>query len=153
METMGKKDSKVDIGIVETDREKTLADRELKKECFLYARGHFQGKTFKNTDTGRGILVFRDGLDKWNNATKSREQSISIKKLDVILENSRIIDSQADRKNRHTVDGYTYFTSNMNINGKPYKIVLLTRETHGKDSKYYYHYLEDIKIEPDSGLA
>jgi len=59
----------------------------------------------------------------------------------------------ADRKNRHTVDGYTYFTNNMNINGKPYKINLLTRETHGKESKYYYHFLEDIKIEPDSGLA
>ena len=63
------------------------------------------------------------------------------------------INSMADRKNRHTVDGYTYFTNNMNINGKPYKINLLTRETHGKESKYYYHFLEDIKIEPDSGLA
>jgi hypothetical protein len=147
------KDGKVDIDITETDYEKALTDRELKKECFLYARGNFQGKIFKNADTGRNILVSRDGLDKWNNATKSREQSISIKKLDIILENSRKIDSESDRKNRHTVDGYTYFSSNMNINGKPYKVVLLTRETHGKNSKYYYHYLEDIKIEPDSGLA
>ncbi|MDR2716578.1 MAG: hypothetical protein LBB89_00735 [Treponema sp.] len=73
--------------IIETDREKTLADRELKKECFLYA------------------------------------------------------------------DGYTYFSNNMNINGKSYKIILLTRETQGKNSKYYYHFLGDIKIEPDSGLA
>ena len=139
--------------IAETDHEKELNDRELKKESFLYAQRNFQGKIFKNADIGRGILVSRDGLDKWYNSTKSREQSISIKKLDAILENSIKINSEIDRKNRHTVDGYTYFTNSMNINGKPYKIILLTRETHKKKSKYYYHFLEDKKIEPDSGLA
>jgi hypothetical protein len=148
-----KKDNKVGDNITETEHEKTLADRELKRECFMYARETFQGKTFRNLDAGRDIHVSRDGLDKWNNRTKSREQSIYIKKLDVILESSKQIGSEADRKNRHTVDGYTYFASNMNINGKPYKITLMTRETHGEDSKYYYHFLGDIKIEPDSGLA
>jgi len=76
-----------------------------------------------------------------------------MKKLDAIIEESKKTGSEDDRKNRHTVDGYTYFTNKMNINGKPYKITLLTRETHRKESKYYYHFLEDIKIEPDSGLA
>ena len=103
------KNNKVDDSIVETDHEKTLADRELKKECFIFAREKFQGKKFRNIDIDRDILVSRDGLDKWYNSTKSREQSISIKKLDTILENSKQIDSMADRKNRHTVDGYTYF--------------------------------------------
>ena len=139
--------------IVETDHEKTLTDRELKDECFIFARKKFQGKIFRNTDVDRNILVSRDGLDKWYNSTKSRDQSISIKKLDAILENSKQTGCMTDRKNRHTVDGYTYFTNNMNINDKPYKINLMTRETHGKESKYYYHFLEDIKIEPDSGLA
>jgi len=54
--------------------------------------------------------------ETWYNSTKSREQSISIKKLDAILENSKRINSEADRKNRHIVDGYTYFTGNININ-------------------------------------
>ncbi|MCL2400980.1 MAG: hypothetical protein FWC91_14720 [Defluviitaleaceae bacterium] len=143
----------MDSNIAENEHEKNIADRELKKECFQYARDNFQGKYFTNADTGRDILVSRDGLDKWYNSTKSREQSISIKRLDLILENSKQTDTETDRKNRHTVDGYSYFTSNMDINGKPYKITLLTRETHGKNSKYYYHFLEDIKIEPDSGLA
>ena len=99
------------------------------------------------------VLVSRDGLDKWYNTTKSREQSVSIKRLDFILENSKQIAVGTDRKNRHTVDGYTYLAINMNVNGKPYKVTLLTRETHGKNSKYYYHFLEGTKIEPDSGLA
>ena len=41
----------------------------------------------------------------------------------------------------------------MNIKNSPYKITLMTRETHGENSKYYYHFLEEIKIEPHSGLA
>ena len=139
--------------IIETEYEKGLSDRDLKRECFKYARVKFQGKIFKNSDTGQDILVSRDGLDKWNNATKSREQSISIKKLDTILIDSRKIDSETDRKNRYTVDGYTYFASYVNINEMSYEIILLTRQTHGKDSKYYYHFLKDIKIKPDSGLA
>jgi hypothetical protein len=44
-----KKDSKVDNVVTETDHEKGLTDRELKKECFLYAREKFQGRLFKNT--------------------------------------------------------------------------------------------------------
>jgi len=143
----------MDNSITETEDEEKLDNLALKKECFQYARDNFQGKYFTNADTNRDILVSRDGLDKWYNSTKSREQSVSIKKLDFILENSKQIAADTDRKNRHTVDGYTYFAGNMNVNGKPYKVTLLTRETHGKSSKYYYHFLEDIKIEPDSGLA
>ncbi|MDR0473591.1 MAG: hypothetical protein LBH43_07975 [Treponema sp.] len=138
---------------VETNNEKTLSDRELKKECFIYAREKFQGKKFKNTDTGRDILVSRDGLNKWSYATKSREQCISIKKLDIILEKCKKINSDTDRKKRHSVDGFTYYAHTMEINEKPYKITLLTKETNQANSKYYYHYLEDIKIEPDSGSS
>jgi len=100
-------------GIAETDHEKRLTDRELKKENFLYARKNFQGKTFKNAGIGRDILVSRDGLNKWSYATKSREQSISIKKLDIILEKCEMAGSDTDRKNRHSVDGFTYFTYDM----------------------------------------
>ena len=132
-------------GIVETAYEKSLSDRELKKGCFLYARANFQGKSYKNADTDRNILVSRDGLDEWYNKTKSREQSISIKKLDAIIKESKKTGSDLDRKNRHTVDGYTYFTSEMNINNNTYKITLFTRETQGIYSKYYYHFLEDKK--------
>jgi len=139
--------------IVETDHEKTLSDRDLKKECFMYARERFQGKIFRNTDADRDILVSRDGLNKWSYTTKSREQSISIKKLDTILRECKKIGSDVDRKNRYSVDSFTYYTHGMEINGKPYKITILTKETNQTNSKYYYHYLEDIKIEPDSGSS
>jgi len=62
-----------------------------------------------------------------------REQSISIKKLDTILREALKADSSVDRKNRHTVDGYTYFVSELCIQNILCKIILITRETHGKD--------------------
>jgi len=139
--------------LVENDHEKELNDRELKKECFLYAREKFQGKIFKNIDTDRNILVSRDGLNKWSYVTKSREQSISIKRLDVILENCKKINSDTDRKNRYSVDSFTYYIYRMEINGKLYKITIISKETNQTHSKYYYHYLEDIKIELDSGSS
>lgn len=147
------------ITISETADEEKLNDQELKKACFEYARKNFQGKKYANTDTGKEILVSRDGLDEWNSKTKSREQSISIKKLDTILVESKKTseDPTPDRKNRYTVEGFTYFIYEMNINKKPYKVYLTTKETRGTSegikSKYYYHFLKEIKIEPGSGLA
>ena len=146
------KDNKIE-SIIENDYEKKLSDRELKKECFIYARTNFQGKSFENADTNRAILVSRDGLDEWYNKTKSREQSISIKKLEKIIIESIKVGSDIDRKARAFIEGYTYFNYEMEINEKPFKVVMMTREIRNKDSKYYYHYLEDIKIEPNSGLA
>ena len=147
------KDRDVAESIAENDNEKELTDRELKDKCFQYAQQNFQGEKFHNAHTGRDILVSREGLDKWFNITKSREQSISIKKLNVILEKCKMEGSDVDRKQRHGVDGFSYFIFKMKINRKPFTVRLATKETHGTDSKYYYHYLEDIKIEPGSTLA
>ena len=146
-------DKKVAESIIETDHEKTLSDGKLKKECFLYARKQFQGKSFHNLSINRDILVSRDGLDEWFSKTKSREQALSIKKLDLILMESIKVGSDTDRKGRDFVEGYTYFNYEIEINEKQFKAVMMTREIINRNPKYYYHYLEDIKIEPNSGLA
>jgi hypothetical protein len=141
------------VEIDELDDEKNLSDRDLKKACMEYARINFQGKKFLNKDTNREVLVSRDGIGKWYNITKSREQCISIKKLDVILENCVKIENIVDNKNRRSVDGYTYYECSININKKFFMVKIATRETHGRDSKYYYHFLADIKIEPGLTLG
>jgi len=74
-----------EISIEETAEEKAMGDHELKKASKRFAKENFQGKKFINNDTGREIIVSRDGLDKWDYMTKSREQSISIKKLNIYL--------------------------------------------------------------------
>jgi hypothetical protein len=97
------------VRIEETEDEKKLSDRELKKACKEYARKNFQGKKYTNIDTNTEILVSREGLDKWDNITKSREQSITIKILDVILVKMKRVGYEKDRHNRRSVEGYTYY--------------------------------------------
>jgi hypothetical protein len=72
--------------IWETAEEKRLSNRELKIRCFNLARQHFQGKAFKNKSVQQDITVSR-GLGEWKTVTKSREQAISIKFLNILLEN------------------------------------------------------------------
>ena len=144
---------KVDNVVTETDHEKELTDRELKKECFLYAREKFQGRLFNNTDTGRDILVSRDGLDEWYNKTKSRDQSLSIKILDRLLEDGKQIDQTGDKNKRQYVEGFIYFSAFCKVNEKSYNAVVTIKQTKGNPDKFYHYYLKDIKIEPCAGYG
>jgi hypothetical protein len=139
--------------ITETDQEKRLTDRELKRECFLFARGNFQGKLFNNTDTGRDILVSRDGLDEWYNKTKSRDQALSIKRLDNLLENGKLIDQSGDNYKRQYVEGFVYLSAPCKVNGTDYNAIISVKQTKNNPDKFYHYYLQGIKIEPCSGYG
>jgi len=143
----------VNNSIAENDHEKGLTDRELKRECFLYARDNFQGKFFNNAYTGRDILVSRDGLDKWYNKTKSRDQALSIKGLDKLLENGKLIDQSGDTYKRQYVEGFVYLSASCLVNGINYNAVITVKQTKGNPDKFYHYYLQGIKIEPRSGYG
>jgi hypothetical protein len=139
--------------VIETGREKALSIHELKKEYFDYARGHFQGKRFTNIATGRDIIVSKDGLGEWKSKSKSREQVLSVKILDKLLENG-IFDHDADDKHgRKNIEKISYFNSPCVINNKEYNTVITVRKIKNYGDKYYHHYLENIKIEPCSGIT
>ena len=59
--------------------------RQIKLECFSYAKEHFQGQVFYNVSRGVQIRVSRTGLNEWFAKTKSYEQAQSIKFLGEIL--------------------------------------------------------------------
>jgi hypothetical protein len=143
----------VNDSIIETDHEKGLSNKELKKECFLYARKKFQGKFFKNTDIGRDILVSRNGLDEWYNKTKSRDQALSIKGLDKLLENGKFINRSDDNYKRQYVEGFIYLSASCTVNGTDYNAVITVKQTKGNPDKFYHYYLQGIKIEPRSGYG
>lgn len=63
--------------------------KTFKTECFVYAREHFQGKSFWNENRQVAILVSRTGLNEWLSKTKTYEQAKSIMHLDIILEIGR----------------------------------------------------------------
>ena len=149
MEHFGERDSIV----FETDTEKGLNDIELKKECYCYARHAFQGKRFLNKETGRAIIVSKDGLGEWKSKSKSRDQILSIKILDTLLENAVYTHSATDKAGRKNIEHIAYFNRTCTINGKVYNTVITVRRIKNYGDKYYHHYLENIKIEPRSGLT
>jgi hypothetical protein len=131
--------------VIEADREKALSIHELKKECFDYARGHFQGKKFTNIATGKDIIVSKDGLGEWKSKSKSREQTLSVKILDRLLENGIFSHDSNDKYGRKNIVKISYFNSPCVINNKEYNAVITVRRIKNYGDKYYHHYLEDIK--------
>ena len=139
--------------ITENEREKTLSIIQLKKECLEYARRSFQGKRYINLSTGREIQVSSQGLGEWKMKSKTREQVLSIKILDCMLENAAFDHDAPDEKARPNVETFSYFYYQCTINETPFKAVITTKRTRPYGDKYYHHYLENIKIEPYSGTA
>ena len=143
--------SDITNSINETDHEKVLSDKEFKKACFLYARDNFQGKYFYNVDTGLNILVSRDGLDKWYSKTKSRDQALSIKKLDKLLQEGKFINELSDKYKRQYVEGFIYLFAACKVNENDYDAVITVKQTKGNPGKFYNYFLQNIKIKPCSG--
>ncbi|MDR1444933.1 MAG: hypothetical protein LBI94_08650 [Treponema sp.] len=139
--------------IIETDVERKLSLNDLRKECLRYVREHFQGKAFTNKSTGREIKVSREGIGEWKMKSKTREQIVSIKILDQLLENSTFDHDFPDEKGRQNIENFSYFTSRCMVNETPYMAIITVKTTKPYGDKYYHHYLDDIKIEPRSGAA
>jgi len=139
--------------IVETDAERNLSFDELRKECLNFVQQQFQGKTFTNKATGREIHVSRQGIGEWKMKSKTREQVLSIKILDQLLEDAVFDHDAADEKKRLNVDSFSYFNCLCVINGTPFHAIITVKRTKDYGDKYYHHYLEGIKIEPCSGTA
>jgi hypothetical protein len=121
---------------------------ELRRECLKYAQQNFQGKTFINKATGREIQVSRQGIGEWKMKSKTREQILSIKILDRLLEDATFDHDAPDEKGRLNVDSFSYFNCLCVINGAPFHAIITVKRTKEYGDKYYHHYLEDIKIEP-----
>jgi len=139
--------------IVETNAERDLSFDALRRECLNYAQRNFQGKTFTNKATGREIQVSRQGIGEWKMKSKTREQVLSIKILDQLLEDAIFDHDAPDEKGRLNVDSFSYFKRLCAINGTPFQAIITVKMTKGYGDKYYHHYLENIKIEPRSGTA
>ena len=131
--------------IVETDNEHNLSIDELRQECLKFAQHNFQGKAFTNKATGRNIQVSRQGIGEWKMKSKSREQLLSIKILDIMLENALFDHDAPDRKSRLTIESFSYFKSSCVINEVHFWAVIKVKHTKMNGDKYYHHYLEEKK--------
>jgi hypothetical protein len=135
--------------IWETAEEKHLSNRELKTRCFSFARQHFQRKTFKNKSLRQDIAVSRGGLGEWKTVTKSREQAISIKILDILLETGTFWKEGPPKNQEPNIEKVIYLRQKCRINDTPYEAVITVKVYKARGyHKYYHHYLEDMILNP-----
>ncbi len=142
--------------IIEPEEYKRL--KRLKIECLEYAEANFRGKQYKNISSGHNIQVSKKGLNEWFSKSKSEEQILSIKFLDIILINALYSHSSQNTKNlEQNAPSYEYYNYPMVINNTSYTIIMTVRIIkEGKDNRfiYYHHYLDNvyIKKEPPSSI-
>ena len=139
--------------IVETNEEVVLPINELRKVCLSFAQQNFQGKTFMNKETGKDIHVSRQGLGEWKMKSKTREQLLSIKILDKMLENASFDHDAPDEKGRPNIELFSYYNYYCVINGTAFQAIITVKKTATYGDKYYHHFLKNIKIKPCSGTA
>ena len=133
--------------ITETAADKQLDNAALKAKYLAFAKKWFQGNSYHNADTNTDIRVSRDVLDEWQSKTKSREQILSIKALDKLLETAVETNTVADRKGRPEIGSVKYFEAGLTVDDKTYKAHLTVKEIQDTDNKAYHYYLEDVALE------
>ena len=133
--------------ITETAADKQLDNAALKVKYLAFAKKWFQGNSYHNADTDTDIRVSRDVLDEWQSKTKSREQILSIKALDKLLETAVETNTVADRKGRPEIGSVKYFEAGLTVDDKTYKAHLTVKEIQNADNKAYHYYLEDVTLE------
>jgi hypothetical protein len=136
--------------IGETEEEKALSARELRNLNFAWALKHLRGKSFINQSINEAITVSRDGLGEWKNATKSREQALSVKLLGTLLEVAEYWKEGPHIPPDPNIEKVIYFKQHCKINGKNYIAVITVKVYKSQNyRKYYHHYLDDFVLEPE----
>ena len=134
--------------IWETEEDKKLSDREIKEKNFKWALDNLRGKIFFNRSIKQDISVSRDGLSEWKNATKSRDQALSVRLLGVLLEVAGFWKEGHHIPPDPNIMKVVYFKQHCKINGKNYTAVITVKVYKSQNRhKYYHHYLDDFILE------
>ena len=131
--------------IWETEQEKALSVRELKNLNFLWALRHLRGKYFVNKSINEAIAITRDGLGEWKTVTKSREQAVSIKLLDKLLESAAFWKEEPPKNRDPNIEKIIYFRQECKINYSTYLVIITVKAYRSQNyRKYYHHFLDDF---------
>jgi len=133
--------------ITETAADKQLDDNALKAKYLAFAKERFQGNSYHNADTDTDIRVSRDVLDEWQSKTKSREQILSMKALDKLIETAVATNTVKDKYAKEDITKIKYFEAGLTVDDKTYKAHLTVKEVQNTDNKAYHYYLEDVTLE------
>ena len=133
--------------ITETAADKQLDDNALKAKYLAFAKERFQGNSYHNADTDTDIRVSRDVIGEWKAKTKSREQILSMKVLDKLIETAVETNTTKDKYGKEYTTKIKYFEAGLTVDDKTYKAYLTVKEIQDTDNKAYHYYLDDVALE------
>lgn len=133
--------------ITETAADKQLDTAALKAKYLAFAKEHFQGNSYHNADTDTDIRVSRDVIGEWKAKTKSREQILSMKVLDKLIETAVETNTTKDKYGKEYTTKIKYFETGLTVDDKTYKAYLTVKEIQDTDNKAYHYYLDDVALE------
>jgi len=132
--------------IWETDEEKSLTVDGLRRFYKEFARKYFRRHPYTNKDTGWKIRVSDQGIGEIRKFRK-REHIILVRILEKILEDSTLLNTVPDSKNKPGIESVSYFEYACKVNGKLYSVKLTVKKAYNDDVRFFYYYkLTDIQI-------
>jgi hypothetical protein len=135
--------------IWETEEEKKLSARELKSLNFAWALRNLRGRSFANKSINETITVSRDGLGEWKTVTKSKDQALSIRILDQLLENAAFWKKEPPKNRDPNIEKVIYLREDCKVNGTMYTAIITVKAYKAQNQhKYYHHYLDDFVLDP-----
>jgi hypothetical protein len=116
----------------------------LKQKAHAYAQGNFADKTVTNRSDGSQIMITKAGIDHAFSGKVSRKAALATAQLDRILENGKLVSTEADKAGRGDIRAVHQYDTPVTIAGKPAVIRSVVRE-HADGRRYYDHF----EVRPD----
>jgi len=127
------------LEIWETDEEKQLTIDGLRRFYKDFARKKFRQHPYINKNTGWKIRVSDQGIGEIRKFRK-REHIILVRILNTILEDSVLLDTVPDNKNKQGIENVSYFVYPCVINSKLYSVKLTVKKAYKDDVRFFYYY-------------
>ena len=127
--------------IWETGEDKRLAIKQLKEKYTKYAYQHFikePSLVLLNQNTKWKIEVTTRVVKEWWRKSRTRPRIIAIQLLDVMIETAILIKTGEDTKYTPGIESVSEFENRCMIEGKSYKIRIVTKKQPDRHFVYYY---------------
>ncbi len=112
----------------------STAEMRQRAKAALFA---MRGRTHHNLDTGWGITIGRDAIDKTVSASSRPEHFLALEKLSELLHNAVLVRKSRDRKERPDIKAFYRLYAPIAIAGREYAAQITIREDKRENRRFY----------------
>ena len=129
--------------------ESTSGMRRKAKAALLAMRG----KTYENTDTGWGITIGRNAIDKTLNESGRREHFQALAKLPELLRNAVCVRKSPDSKGRKEIRAFYRLYAPFAVEDRLFAAQITLREDADSNRRFYLQRLQIKNPAGDKGVS